>query len=137
MKLLYLLRVGISALAAPPTPKSWFGHDIGTDRTVLDWDKVVGYFQALAERERPDSDAGTWQIRVLGCPSAENICDLETLVRDARTTCPRAVIQAGPASPRASLEFPLGAPRGAWNYEAQRPISPSGDSAVSSQQQQG
>lgn len=36
------------ALAAVPTPQSHFGHEIGADRTVLDWEKVVSYFQALA-----------------------------------------------------------------------------------------
>src|SRR5436190_16398271 len=36
-----------SLSAAVPTPKSWFGHEIGADKTVLDWDRVVGYFQAL------------------------------------------------------------------------------------------
>jgi len=33
--------------AAVPTPKAHFGHDIGADRTVLDWDRVVSYFRAL------------------------------------------------------------------------------------------
>ena len=48
------LRIGIflvaslAAYAAVPTPASYFGHPIGADRTVLDWDKVVGYFQTLA-----------------------------------------------------------------------------------------
>ncbi len=36
------------ATAAVPTPRSHFGHEIGADRTVLDWDRVVTYFQALA-----------------------------------------------------------------------------------------
>lgn len=31
-----------------PTPASHFGHPIGVDRELLDWDKVVSYFQALA-----------------------------------------------------------------------------------------
>ena len=35
--------------AAVPTPESYFGHPIGADRTVLDWDKVVGYFNLLAQ----------------------------------------------------------------------------------------
>jgi hypothetical protein len=35
------------AAAAVPAPKSYFGHEIGDDGSVLDWDKVVGYFQAL------------------------------------------------------------------------------------------
>jgi hypothetical protein len=30
-----------------PTPKSYFGHEITDDGSVLDWDKVVGYFQTL------------------------------------------------------------------------------------------
>src|ERR1051325_12195855 len=47
--LLPLLLGAIPALAAPPTPRSWFGHEIGADRTVLDWDKVVSYFQALSK----------------------------------------------------------------------------------------
>jgi hypothetical protein len=42
-----LFLIAWSATAAVPTPKSYFGHEIGEDRTVLDWDKVVGYFQAL------------------------------------------------------------------------------------------
>jgi hypothetical protein len=48
------LRIGVflvatvAAFAAVPTPASYFGHPIGADRTVLDWDKVVGYFQTLA-----------------------------------------------------------------------------------------
>jgi len=38
-----------SATAAVPTPKSYFGHELTDDGTVLDWDKVVGYFQSLAK----------------------------------------------------------------------------------------
>ena len=45
--LLPLVLVAWSALAAVPTPKSYFGHEIGEDGSVLDWEKVVGYFQAL------------------------------------------------------------------------------------------
>src|SRR6516225_6672540 len=44
-----LLAAALSLAAAPPTPESWFGHPIGADKTVLDWDKVVGYFNALAK----------------------------------------------------------------------------------------
>ncbi|HEY3823743.1 MAG TPA: M14 metallopeptidase family protein [Bryobacteraceae bacterium] len=38
----------VPAFAAVPTPESWFGHPIGVDRQLLDWDKVISYFQALA-----------------------------------------------------------------------------------------
>ncbi len=34
--------------AAVPTPAGHFGHEIGVDRELLDWDKVVSYFQELA-----------------------------------------------------------------------------------------
>jgi hypothetical protein len=37
-----------AAFAAVPTPESHFGHPIGADRQLLDWDKVVSYFYALA-----------------------------------------------------------------------------------------
>jgi hypothetical protein len=38
-----------AAYAAVPTPKSYFGRETGDDSFVLDWDKVVGYFQVLAK----------------------------------------------------------------------------------------
>jgi hypothetical protein len=34
-------------LAAVPTPEAHFGHRMGADRKVLDWEKVVSYFNAL------------------------------------------------------------------------------------------
>jgi len=37
-----------AAFAAVPTPESHFGHLIGADRQLLDWDKVVSYFYALS-----------------------------------------------------------------------------------------
>jgi hypothetical protein len=45
---LYLLIVSASA-ATVPTPESHFGHKIGIDNELLDWAKVVSYFQALAQ----------------------------------------------------------------------------------------
>jgi len=42
-----LLSAAIST-AAVPVPQTYFGHPIGADRQLLDWDKVVSYFQALA-----------------------------------------------------------------------------------------
>src|SRR5215471_17033149 len=44
-----LLLAAWCARAAAPTPASFFGHPIGADRTVMDWDKVVAYFQTLAK----------------------------------------------------------------------------------------
>jgi hypothetical protein len=52
LRIACLLLAAHSAFAALPTPESYFGHPIGADRTVLDWAKVVGYFNALAK----DSD---------------------------------------------------------------------------------
>ena len=45
----YIVLLAVCSLhAAVPTPKSHFGHEIGVDRELLDWDKVVSYFRALA-----------------------------------------------------------------------------------------
>ncbi|MGO9255532.1 MAG: M14 metallopeptidase family protein [Bryobacteraceae bacterium] len=46
---LFACLVSVSLSAAVPTPQSYFGHPIGADRTVLDWEKVVGYFNLLAQ----------------------------------------------------------------------------------------
>jgi hypothetical protein len=46
--------------AAVPTPESYFGHPIGADKTVLDWEKVVGYFNLLAK------SSDRIQVRELG-----------------------------------------------------------------------
>jgi hypothetical protein len=43
------LLIACSVQAAVPTPKSHFGHEIGADRELLDWDKVVSYFRALEQ----------------------------------------------------------------------------------------
>jgi hypothetical protein len=47
--LLVPFSVSAQPTASPPTPESHFGHPIGVDRELLDWDKVVSYFQALAK----------------------------------------------------------------------------------------
>jgi hypothetical protein len=44
-----LLLVSAGVWAQVPTPESHFGHPIGVDRELLDWDKVVSYYQALAK----------------------------------------------------------------------------------------
>ncbi len=48
---LVLLSASVCAqpVAQIPTPESHFGHRIGVDRELLDWDKVVSYYQALAK----------------------------------------------------------------------------------------
>ncbi|HTW66816.1 MAG TPA: M14 metallopeptidase family protein [Bryobacteraceae bacterium] len=52
-RLVSFLLVSLSAAAQVPahipTPESHFGHRMGVDRELLDWDKVVSYFQALAQ----------------------------------------------------------------------------------------
>jgi len=47
VSLIAALFIACSVQAAVPTPQSHFGHEIGVDRELLDWDKVVSYFQAL------------------------------------------------------------------------------------------
>jgi hypothetical protein len=52
LKLLLVLFTAAALTAAVPTPKEHFGHEMGADRKVLDWEKVVSYFRAL-EKESP------------------------------------------------------------------------------------
>ena len=52
LKPLLILFTAAALTAAVPTPQSHFGHEIGADRTVLDWDRVVSYFRAL-EKDSP------------------------------------------------------------------------------------
>jgi hypothetical protein len=47
--LLWLAGCAVLAPAAVPTPRGHFGHEIGADRTALDWAKVVSYFQSLPQ----------------------------------------------------------------------------------------
>ena len=37
----------LTSAAAVPTPESHFGHPMGVDRVLLDWDQVVSYFYKL------------------------------------------------------------------------------------------
>jgi hypothetical protein len=89
-----------AAAAVPPTPESYFGHPIGADRTVMDWDKVVGYFNVLAktsDRIRVDELGKTVEGRPF---IAATIADAATLKKlghyrdiqqrlaDPRTTSP-------------------------------------------------
>jgi hypothetical protein len=46
-KFIAILTLAISATAAVPTPKSHFGHEIGVDKVLLDWDQVVAYYYKL------------------------------------------------------------------------------------------
>ena len=41
------LASGCLALAAVPSPESYFGQRMGADHLVLDWDKVISYFQTI------------------------------------------------------------------------------------------
>ncbi len=51
-RFLALSTLNILAFAAVPTPESHFGHAIGVDRELLDWDQVVSYFYKL-EKSSP------------------------------------------------------------------------------------
>jgi hypothetical protein len=37
-----------SKALGPPTPETYFGHRMGADKMLLDWDRVVSYFNELA-----------------------------------------------------------------------------------------
>lgn len=53
MRIIVLLILASAAWleAAIPTPESHFGHPMGQDKKLLDWAKVVSYFQALGQND--------------------------------------------------------------------------------------
>jgi hypothetical protein len=80
---LLVVLVWTAFAAAVPTPESHFGHKMGADRMVLDWDKVVSYFQKLPQssdrirfREVGKSTEGRPFVAVW-ISSAANIKNLE------------------------------------------------------------
>src|SRR5579872_5850317 len=97
---LFLLAGWAAAAQTIPTPASHFGHPIGIDRELLDWDKVVSYFQALAAssdriivKELGKSAEGRPFIAAT-ISSAETIrnlkryLDIQTKLADPRKTTP-------------------------------------------------
>src|SRR5579871_5345858 len=95
---LVLLSIAITAFAAVPTPESHFGHKIGVDNELLDWDKVVTYFQALEKssdrikfRELGKTVEGRPQIAaVISSPAniknLEHYRDIQMRLSDPRKT---------------------------------------------------
>src|SRR6266571_1412759 len=98
---LLLLSPGVAAV---PAPESHFGHKIGVDNELLDWDKVVTYFQALEKSsdrirfmELGKTVEGRPQIAVaISAPAniknLEHYRDLQLRLSDPRKTPP---VEAG------------------------------------------
>jgi Zinc carboxypeptidase len=94
----------LASSAAVPTPESHFGHKIGVDNELLDWDKVVSYFEAISKSsdrikflDLGKTVEGRRQIAA-AISSAANIKNLEHY-RDIqmRLTDPRKTSQADAA----------------------------------------
>lgn len=73
-----LLAAALALPAAVPTPESHFGHPMGADRKVLDWDRVVAYFQAL------ERNSDRLRLEVLG-KSTEGRPFIAALIASPRT----------------------------------------------------
>jgi hypothetical protein len=85
--------------AAIETPEAYFGHVMGADRKLLDWDKVVSYFRLLeksSDRLRVDELGKSTEGRPF---IAATIAAPETL----RNLDRYREIQARLADPRAQL----------------------------------
>ncbi|HUQ92536.1 MAG TPA: M14 metallopeptidase family protein [Bryobacteraceae bacterium] len=67
--------------AVPPTPQSHFGHAIGVDKVLLDWDKVVSYFRAL-EKSSAQLRVADIGKTVQGRPMIAAIISSEATLRD-------------------------------------------------------
>ena len=97
---LLLLAFAAALRAAVPTPESHFGHKIGVDNELLDWDKVVSYFQALEKssdrikfRELGKTVEGRPQIAaIISSPAniknLEHYRDIQLRLSDPRKTTP-------------------------------------------------
>ena len=95
-----LLLLLVPAVAAVPTPASHFGHKIGVDNELLDWDRVVTYFQALEKssdrirfKELGKTAEGRPQIAVtISSPAniknLDHYLDIQRRLADPRRTPP-------------------------------------------------
>jgi len=86
--------------AAVPTPESYFGYTMGADRKLLDWSKVVSYFQLLkdnSDRIRVDELGKSTEGRPF---IAATIASPETLVNLDKYR----EIQAKLADPRSTTD---------------------------------
>jgi len=83
-----------------PTPESHFGHKIGVDQVLLDWDQVVSYFHQLekssssikVEQVGRSAEGRPFIAAVISAP--ENLkrlphyLDIQRRLADARITSP-------------------------------------------------
>jgi hypothetical protein len=100
-----LLLISVAAFAAVPTPESHFGHKIGVDNELLDWDKVVTYFQSLEKssdrikfRELGKTVEGRPQIAaIISSPAniknLEHYRDIQQRLADPRKTTPAEALR--------------------------------------------
>lgn len=93
------------AVAAVPSPESHFGHPMGADRKVLDWDKVVSYFGALEKssdrivvKELGKSTEGrpfiaAWISSAAAIKNLDRYRDIQARLADPRKTTPAEAAQ--------------------------------------------
>ena len=93
------------ALAQVPTPESHFGHPIGVDRELLDWDKVVSYFQALAKTSDKvlvkelgkTADGRPFIAATISAPATlrnlNHYIDIQSKLADPRKTSPEDAVK--------------------------------------------
>ena len=108
-RLSFRLVVAFVALALPvglgaqqiPTPEQFFGFQMGADRKLARWDKLVEYYNLLGEQsprmEVVNMGPTTWgnPFLVLFISSPENLARLEELRQiNATLSDPRGVSQA-------------------------------------------
>lgn len=98
---LFALLVFPLLAAQPPAPEQHFGHKMGADRSVLDWQNVVSYFRLLEEKsprvrylEYGKSTEGRPMIAaVISAPETvrnlEKYLDIQRRLADPRVTPPQ------------------------------------------------
>jgi hypothetical protein len=98
MKAALLAFAAVALSAAVPTPESHFGHRMGADGKLLDWDKVVSYFYSLqhaSNKIRVDELGKTTEGRpyiaaTIAAPDTlkhiDRYREIQTRLADPRTT---------------------------------------------------
>lgn len=103
---LLVVSLGAWAQTTPlPTPEAYFGHPMGADRELLDWDKVVSYFRALAKSSdevRVEELGTTAEGRpfiaatISAAPALRNLGhyrEIQSRLADARRTSPADAVR--------------------------------------------
>ncbi len=104
----FFLLWALTSAAAIPTPESHFGHPVGVDRVLLDWDQVVSYFYKLpkaspsirVEELGKTAEGRPFIAAIISSPETlrhlDKYLDIQRRLADPRITSPEQAEQLFP-----------------------------------------